>query len=329
MTTARGLALKPNLLIFSCVSSAQVLAELEERYNVTYCTDPLGADEARFFAALGEADALMGASLTLDRAVLERAPKVKVIASVSAGYDNYDLDYLRERGICLTNTPDAVTETTADTAFLLLMMAARRALEMADLVRNGQWHEKNIPASLFGTDVHGKRLGIIGLGRIGAAIARRARFGFGMSIVYSGQSDKPALEHELGAQRVALEQLLAEADFICVCVPLSDATRHLIGAREFGLMREQSIFLNVSRGAVVDEAALIDTLQRGGIRAAGLDVFAQEPLPAGSPLPGLKQVCALPHIGSATVEARALMARTAADNLHRVLRGEPPIDRVV
>lgn len=321
--------MKPNLLIFSRVSSAEVLAELDTLYNVTYCTDPLGADETRFFAALSEADALMGASLKLDRTLLERAPRVKIIASVSAGYDNYDLDYLRERGIRLTNTPDAVTETTADTAFLLLMMAARRALEMADLVRQGQWREKNIPESMFGTDVHGKRLGIIGLGRIGAAIARRGHFGFGMSIVYSGQSNKPALEQELGAQRLEMAQLLAESDFICVCVPLSDKTRQLIGAREFGLMRPQSIFLNVSRGSVVDEGALLEVLQRGGIRAAGLDVFAQEPLPADSPLLGFNQLLALPHIGSATVEARALMARTAANNLKSALLGQVPPDCVL
>lgn len=321
--------MKPNLLIFSRVSSAEVLAELDTLYNVTYCTDPLGADETRFFAALSEADALMGASLKLDRTLLERAPRVKIIASVSAGYDNYDLDYLRERGIRLTNTPDAVTETTADTAFLLLMMAARRALEMADLVRQGQWREKNIPESMFGTDVHGKRLGIIGLGRIGAAIARRGHFGFGMSIAYSGQSNKLALEQELGAQRLEMAQLLAESDFICVCVPLSDKTRQLIGAREFGLMRPQSIFLNVSRGSVVDEGALLEVLQRGGIRAAGLDVFAQEPLPSDSPLLGFNQLLALPHIGSATVEARALMARTAANNLKSALLGQVPPDCVL
>ncbi|MDF2794787.1 MAG: bifunctional glyoxylate/hydroxypyruvate reductase [Pseudomonas orientalis] len=329
MSGANVVNIKPNLLVFSRVSSEQVLAELDSLYNVTYCIDPLGADQERFFAALPEADALLGASLKLDRALLARAPRLKVIASVSAGYDNYDLDYLRERGIRLTNTPDAVTETTADTAFLLLMMAARRALELADLVRQGHWREKNIADSLFGTDVHGKRLGIIGLGRIGAAIARRGHFGFGMSILYSGQSNKPALEQELGAQRMALEQLLDEADFICVCVPLSDATRQLIGAREFALMGEQSIFLNVSRGPVVDETALIEVLQRRGIRAAALDVFAQEPLPADSPLLGLNNMLALPHIGSATREARALMARTAAANLKCALEGHMPPDCVV
>ena len=146
---------------------------------------------------------MLGASLKLDRSILELAPRLKVIASVSAGVDNYDLDYLRERGIQLTHTPDAVTETTADTAFLLLMMVARRALEVADLVKTGQWLEKNISDSLFGVDVHGKRLGIIGLGRIGAAIARRGHFGFGMPIFYSGRSHKPKIGRASCRERVS------------------------------------------------------------------------------------------------------------------------------
>jgi lactate dehydrogenase-like 2-hydroxyacid dehydrogenase len=321
--------MKQNLVIFSRVSSAEVMAELEQQFNVTICEAPLGRDKARFFDALPEADAMLGASLKLDRSILELAPRLKVIASVSAGVDNYDLDYLRERGIQLTHTPDAVTETTADTAFLLLMMVARRALEVADLVKTGQWLDKNISDSLFGVDVHGKRLGIIGLGRIGAAIARRGHFGFGMPIFYSGRSHKPTLEQELGAQKLELDALLASVDIICVCVPLSAKTEQLIGPREFGLMRPQTLFINVSRGQVVNESALIETLRAQKIRAAGLDVFEKEPLPADSPLLNLKNLVALPHIGSATVEARALMARTAADNLRQVLAGREPDHRVL
>lgn len=321
--------MKQNLVIFSRVSSAEVLAELEQQFNVTICEAPLGRDKVRFFDALPEADVMLGASLKLDRSILELAPRLKVIASVSAGFDNYDLDYLRERGIQLTHTPDAVTETTADTAFLLLMMVARRALEVADLVKTGQWLEKNISDSLFGVDVHGKRLGIIGLGRIGAAIARRGHFGFGMPIFYSGRSHKPTLEQELGAQKLELDALLASVDIICVCVPLSAKTEQLIGPREFALMRPQTLFINVSRGQVVNESALIETLRAQKIRAAGLDVFEKEPLPADSPLLSLKNLVALPHIGSATVEARALMARTAADNLRQVLAGREPDHRVL
>ncbi|WP_263145602.1 D-glycerate dehydrogenase [Pseudomonas sp. RIT-PI-AD] len=315
--------MKQNLVVFSRASSDEVMADLRERYAVSVFLDPLGADREGFVAALAEADGLIGAGARLDREVLRHARKLRVISSISAGYDNYDLEYLKERGIRLTHTPDAVTETTADTGFLLLMMAARRALELATLVRQGQW-KAGIGEAHFGVDVHGKRLGIVGLGRIGAALARRAHFGFGMSILYSGHRDKPQYEQAFGARRLPLDELLGEADFVCVCVPLTAETRHLIGAREFGLLRKDAVFLNISRGAVVDEAALVDALRAGRFRAAGLDVFEREPLPADSPLLELPNLVALPHIGSATHEARALMARTAADNLIAVLEGREP-----
>ncbi len=299
------------------------MRDLHERYNLSVFLDPLGADREAFIAALAEAEGLMGAMLKLDADILKQAPKLQVISTISAGYDNYDLAYLKAHGIQLTHTPDAVTETTADTGFMLLMMTARRAVEMAELVKTGQW-KSSISADHFGLDVHGKRLGIIGLGRIGAAIARRAHFGFEMSILYCGNSDKPNYEAEFEAKRLDMDELLAQADFICVCVPLSEQTRHLLGAREFALMRPDTIFINIARGPVVDEAALIKALQAGQLRAAGLDVFEKEPLSADSALLQLPNVVALPHIGSATIEARALMARTAADNLIAVLEGGTP-----
>ncbi|MGF6393724.1 2-hydroxyacid dehydrogenase [Pseudomonas plecoglossicida] len=304
---------------FGPISSAQVLADLCQRYHFQRFDEPL-ADRERFLSALATADGLIGSSLPLDAALLDQAPVLKVIASVSAGYDNYDLDYLRQRGIRLTNTPDAVTETTADTGFMLLMMAARRACELAQLVRDGGWMHA-VEASRFGLDVYGKTLGIVGLGRIGAAVARRGHFGFGMPVLYSGNSAKPDYEAEFGARRLPLPQLLAEADFICVCVPLSPTTHHLFGREQFAAMRPGAIFVNIARGAVVDEPALVQALIEGKIRAAGLDVFEREPLQTDSPLLSLPQVVALPHIGSATVEARALMARTAAAELAAVLEG--------
>lgn len=307
---------------FGPISSAEVLADLGRRYHFQRFDQPM-ADREGFLAALATADGLIGSTLPLGAELLDRAPGLKVIASVSAGFDNYDLDYLRQRGIRLTNTPDAVTETTADTGFMLLMMAARRACELAQLVRAGGW-TRGIDASRFGLDVHGKTLGIVGLGRIGAAVARRGHFGFGMPVLYSGNSDKPEYQAEFGARRVPLAQLLGEADFVCVCVPLSPATHHLFGREQFAAMRDDAVFVNIARGAVVDEPALVQALVEGQIRAAGLDVFEREPLPADSPLLALPQVVALPHIGSATVEARALMARTAAAQLAAVLEGRAP-----
>lgn len=319
---------KDKLVIFGQVSSAEVMADLHQRYEVQQFTQPLGEQREAFLAALADADAMLGSMVPLGEAVLAHAPRLRVISSVTAGYDNYDLDYLRRRGIRLTNTPDAVTETTADTAFMLLMMAARRAVELARYVSEGRW-QAGVGESLFGTDVHGKTLGIVGLGRIGAALARRAHFGFGMPILYSGNSDKPAYEAEFAARRVSLEQLLEQSDFVCVCVPLSPATRHLIAAPQFARMRPEAVFVNIARGAVVDEAALYQALRAGQLRAAGLDVFESEPLPADSPLLTLDNLVALPHVGSATVQSRALMARTAADNLIAVLEGREPAHPVL
>lgn len=307
---------------FGPISSAEVLADLGRRYHFQRFDQPL-ADRERFLAALATADGLIGSTLPLGAQLLDQAPALKAIASVSAGFDNYDLAYLRKRGIRLTNTPDAVTEATADTGFMLLMMAARRAGELARMVRDGEWTQA-IDATRFGRDVHGKTLGIVGLGRIGAAVARRGHFGFGMRVLYSGNSDKPEYEAQFAARRVPLQQLLGEAHFVCVCVPLSPATHHLFGREQFAAMRADAVFVNIARGAVVDEAALVQALVEGQLGAAGLDVFEQEPLPAASPLLALPQVVALPHIGSATVEARALMARTAAAELAAVLEGRAP-----
>lgn len=307
---------------FGPISSAEVLADLGRRYHFQRFDQPL-ADRERFLAALATADGLIGSTLPLGAQLLDQAPALKAIASVSAGFDNYDLAYLRKRGIRLTNTPDAVTEATADTGFMLLMMAARRAGELARMVRDGEWTQA-IDATRFGRDVHGKTLGIVGLGRIGAAVARRGHFGFGMRVLYSGNSDKPEYEAQFAARRVPLQQLLGEAHFVCVCVPLSPATHHLFGREQFAAMRADAVFINIARGAVVDEAALVQALVEGQLGAAGLDVFEQEPLPAASPLLALPQVVALPHIGSATVEARALMARTAAAELAAVLEGRAP-----
>lgn len=301
---------------------AEQLAALRARFDVTVLERPQ-AHDPDFRAAVATAHGLIGASVKLDRALLDTAPALEIIASISVGYDNYDLPYLKERGILLTNTPDVLTETTADTAFALILATARRVVELANWVRDGHW-TRNIGAAHYGTDVHHKRLGIVGFGRIGAAVARRGRLGFGMEVLYCNDSARPELEAELGARRRTLDELLQEADFVCLNLPLLPQTERLIGAREFALMRPETIFINASRGRVVDEAALIEALRTGRIRAAGLDVFEREPLPADSPLPRLPNVVALPHIGSATHETRAAMARCAAENLIEALSGRRP-----
>ena len=181
---------------------------------------------------------------------------------------------------------------------------------------------------LYGSDVHGKTLGMVGFGRIGQAVAKRGALGFGMKVLYSNASPKPAIEQQLGATRRELDELLAESDFVCVTVPLTAETERLIGAQQFALMKRSAIFINIARGKVVDESALINALENGVIKAAGLDVFEQEPLSASSPLPHMANVVALPHIGSATHETREAMTQRAVDNTRLALQGKPPISLV-
>ncbi len=303
--------------------SPLLMARLHEHADVTLIDNLNPEGIAQLRDALPRAQGLLGASLKLDAQLLDLAPHLEAIASVSVGVDNYDIDYLTERRILLSNTPDVLTETTADTGFALILATARRVVELANMVRAGQW-QRNIGPVHFGTDVHGKTLGIIGMGRIGEALAQRGHFGFGMPVIYHSHSPKPAVEQRFNAQYRSLTELLQQADFICLTLPLTAETESLIGAKEFALMRPDSIFINISRGKVVDETALIEALRTGQIRAAGLDVFEREPLQTDSPLLTLNNVVATPHMGSATHETREAMARCAVDNLLMALAGERP-----
>ncbi|MGI3748294.1 MAG: 2-hydroxyacid dehydrogenase [Janthinobacterium lividum] len=308
--------------------SAPLMQRLQAQAEVTLIDDPKSSDGlARLRDALPHADALLGASVKLDAELLDLAPKLKAVSSVSVGVDNYDIEYLTRRGILLTNTPDVLTETTADTGFALIMATARRVVELATMVRDGQW-QQNIGPKHFGSDVHGKTLGIIGMGRIGEAVAQRGHFGFGMPVIYHSHSPKPAVEARFNAHYRSLEDVLREADFVCLTVPLTAETEGLIGAEQFAQMRPETIFINLARGKVVDERALIAALQNGQIRAAGLDVFEQEPVSPDSPLLKMDNVVATPHMGSATHETREAMARCAVDNLLTALAGERPKDLV-
>ena len=317
--------MKKTVLAFSRITP-EMIERLQQDFEVIAPNPKLGDINAQFNEALPHAHGLIGVGRKLGRAQLEGASRLEVVSSISVGYDNYDVAYLSERGVMLTNTPDVLTESTADLAFALLMSSARRVAELDAWTKAGEW-KASVGASLFGCDVHGKTLGIVGMGNIGAAVARRGRLGFNMPIIYSGNSRKTALEQELGAQFRSLEQLLAEADFVCLVVPLSDKTHHLISTRELGLMKPSAILINISRGPVVDEPALVEALQTQRIRGAGLDVYEKEPL-AESPLFQLSNAVTLPHIGSATGETREAMANRAVDNLRSALLGQRPQDLV-
>lgn len=262
----------------------------------------------------------------IDQELLKQAEQLQVVANMAVGYDNIDVKSAKQLGVTVTNTPDVLTETTADLAFALLMATARRLVEANTYIKADSWQHWS-PFLLAGTDIHHKTLGIVGMGRIGTAIAKRAK-GFGMNLLYHNRSRHPDAENALQATYTDFETLLRSSDFVMSVVPLAKETEKLFNRHAFQTMKSSGIFINVSRGGVVDEQALYDSLQTKEIHAAGLDVFSQEPIRSNHPLLTLDNAVCLPHIGSASVTTRKEMLRLCLDNLSNVLNGEGAITPV-
>ena len=295
--------------------------------TVDYNSGQTGLSKAELISRLRGKDGLICHIIsTIDEEVLAAAPTVKVVANVAVGYNNIDVAAARRRGVVVTNTPDDLTETTADFAWTLLMAAARRVVEADHFARSGQWHKWEWDL-LWGADVFGKTLGVVGFGRIGRAVARRA-LGFNMRVLYQDavRADA-AVERELRATRMDLEPLLAESDFVSLHTPLLPETRHLMGERTLKLMKKSAVLVNAARGPVVDEAGLVRALKEGWIAGAGLDVFEEEPKIHPGLLP-LKNVVLAPHIASASFDTRLAMATLAVRNCLAVLDGKPPLTPV-
>ena len=273
-----------------------------------------------------DADALVTMlSERIDREVFDSAPNLRIVANYAVGYDNIDIEEATKRGIYVTNTPDVLTNATADFAWTLLLATARRLVEADSFVRSGEWKRKGVawhPLMFLGRDVYGKTIGIVGFGRIGQAVARRAK-GFGMRILYNARSRKPEAEKELGAEFRPLDELLRESDFVVLAVPLTKETYHMINEERLKLMKPTAILVNIARGKVVDTEALVKGLKKSWIAGAGLDVFEEEPY-YNEELFGLKNVVLAPHIGSATFGAREGMAELVARNLIAFKNGEVP-----
>ncbi|MFA4647541.1 glyoxylate reductase [Pyrococcus kukulkanii] len=261
----------------------------------------------------------------IDREVFENAPRLRIVANYAVGYDNIDVEEATKRGIYVTNTPDVLTDATADLAFALLLATARHLVKGDKFVRTGEWKRKGVawhPKLFLGYDVYGKTIGIVGFGRIGQAVARRAK-GFGMRILYYSRTRKPEVEKELNAEFKPLEELLRESDFVVLAVPLTKETMYMINEERLKLMKPTAILVNVARGKVVDTRALIKALKEGWIAGAGLDVYEEEPY-YNEELFSLENVVLTPHIGSATFGAREGMAELVARNLIAFKRGEVP-----
>lgn len=309
------------VVVFSQIDQ-DVLARLQQSYQVVVLNPKLGDINEQIRTEVVDADAMIGAGRLLNESNLAPAQKLKIISTVSVGYDNYDVEYLNQRKIWLANTPHVLTETTADLAFSLLLSAARKIPQLDSWTKQGQW-KRTVPIDQFGVDVFGKTLGIIGLGHIGAAIARRGFYGFNMNILYHNRREKIEVAQAVNAQYRELDQLLQQSDFVVVAVDLNNESKALMGEAQFDLMQKHAVFVNIARGSVVDEDALIQALQQNKIFAAGLDVYAKEPL-QDSPLFELANVVTAPHIGSATLETRQKMVNLAYQNLIDALEDRVP-----
>ncbi|EPJ9456852.1 glyoxylate/hydroxypyruvate reductase GhrB [Pluralibacter gergoviae] len=312
--------MKPSVILYKKLPD-DLEQRLDALFTVTRVPNLSEETVQQHAAEFAQAAGLLGAGGKVDAALLDKMPALRVASTVSVGYDNFDVDALTARKVVLMHTPTVLTETVADTLMALVLSTARRVVEVAERVKAGEW-QKSIGPDWYGTDVHHKTIGIVGMGRIGMALAQRAHAGFGMPVLYNARRHHTEAEERFGARYCELDALLEEADFVCLILPLTDETRHMFGTEQFKKMKSSAIFINAGRGPVVDEEALIEALKSGEIHAAGLDVFEQEPLPRASELLTLPNVVALPHIGSATHETRYNMAADAVNNLINALDGK-------
>jgi gluconate 2-dehydrogenase len=314
--------MRKQILAYNRVSK-EVIGALGKQYDVTYFANLNPETNQEFLEKLKNTEGLIGLNLTVGSSLLDRAPHLKIISNVSTGYDNLDTAELTKRNIMATNTPGVLDDTTADAIFGILLAAARRIPELDSFVKTGKWTSP-LQEDQYGMNVHHKTLGIIGMGKIGGKIAKRAHHGFDMKILYHNRSRSSEAEKAYDARYCDMHTLLKESDFVCLMTPLTPETEGLIGKQEFRLMKNTTVFVNGSRGKTVNEEALIDALQGGEIRAAALDVFQTEPMNRDNPLLKLANVVTTPHIGSSTIETELEMSQLAAQNMIDGLEGKRP-----
>lgn len=303
---------------------AEVLKPIEEKYVVKmWEKEDIPVPKEVLLREAETAEALITMlSDVIDERILTAGSRLKVVANLAVGFDNIDVKTAKRRGIAVCNTPDILTDTTADLTFALLMATARRIVEAAEFVKNGEWKSWS-PLLLAGHDIHHKTIGIVGMGKIGETVAKRAT-GFDMNILYHNRKRKPEMEQRLGSIYTSFEELVGTADYIVCLTPLTAETKNMFTKAVFQKMKPSAIFINASRGPVVDEQALYEALVSGEIAGAGLDVFENEPINAEHPLLKLSNVIALPHIGSSSMETRVAMMKLCIDNIEAVLEKKRP-----
>ncbi|WP_347321335.1 D-glycerate dehydrogenase [Rossellomorea sp. RS05] len=301
-----------------------LIQPLQDRYEVEmWDQDDVQVPRKVLLEKAGKASALLTMlSDRIDGELLDQGEHLKVVANLAVGFDNIDVAYAKEKGVAVCNTPDVLTETTADLAFGLMMATARRIVEGDRYIREGEWKSWS-PLLLAGADIHHKTLGVVGMGSIGEAVARRAK-GFSMDVLYHNRNRRPEAEEALGASFRSLDELLKDSDFVVVLAPLTEETKGLFQKEQFDMMKDSAIFINAARGPIVDEDALVEAIREGMIAGAGLDVFTKEPISMDHPLLSLDRVVVLPHIGSSSVDTRYDMVRLCTDNIQAVLEGREP-----
>lgn len=307
----------------------ELLQPYESEFNITMWSDAsTPIPRQKLLEKVQDVDGLFCMlSDQIDEELFKHAPNLKIVANLAVGYDNISLDAANEHGVIVTNTPDVLTETTADLAFGLLMATGRRLTEASEYIKEDQWSDWS-PFLLAGKDIYEQTIGIVGMGRIGQAVARRAK-GFNMPIIYHNRTRNKQAEKELDATYVGFEELLKEADYVVSLVPLTEETDKIFNKEAFQLMKESAIFINVGRGQTVDEDALYKALKSREIQAAGLDVFDVEPISSLHPLMQLDNAVCLPHIGSASVNTREEMIKLCLNNFKQHFQGNEVMTPVV
>ncbi|QNK87446.1 D-glycerate dehydrogenase [Sporosarcina sp. resist] len=319
--------MKPKVFI-----SKRIPQEVED-YIAQYCDYKIWNEETPIpndvlLKEVADVEGLMTPKGIITKEFLNSAPSLKVVSNIAVGYDAFDIEAMKERDVWGTNTPFVLDEAVADLVFGLILATSRRVVEFNNYVKEGKWDRVLDSEESFGKDVHHSTLGIIGMGRIGEKVARRAALGFEMDVLYYNTKRKPELEDKYGITYSDMESLLERSDFVLLLVPLRESTYHLMGEKQFNIMKSSAIFINCSRGQTVNENALIAALQSGVIRGAGLDVFEKEPVAVDNPILKMDNVVVLPHIGSATQKTRFDMAMKAAENLVAGVTGQVPPDLV-